>query len=127
MFLKSTLVVFLLLTSRTFVRGTSSIIHVKGSPHGILGIPLAETVPSLLADGADWVSPEYMIDQRTNPTQDTANAKKSFVGIAATYGRKGPWSECWRFVSCMSGLDYNLQACVPLMTRCPLVMTGTIT
>ena len=53
----------------------------------------------VLADGVDWVSPEYMIDQRTNPTQDTAGAKKSLVGIAGTYGRKGPWSKCWIFVS----------------------------
>ena len=52
-----------------------------------------------LADVADWVSPEYMIDQRTNPAQDTANAKKSLVGIAGTYGRKGPWSECLISVS----------------------------
>ena len=48
----------------------------------------------VVADGADWVSSEYMIDQRTNPIQDTAAARKSLVGIAGTYGRKGPWSEC---------------------------------
>ena len=105
MFLKSTLVVFLLLTSRIFIRGTLFYIFVKAPLRGVLRIWLTQTVPLLLADGADWVSPEYMIDQRTNPTQDTANAKKSFVGIAGTYGRKGPWSECWTFVYRTSGFD----------------------
>ena len=61
---------------------------------------LVKTVPLLLsADGTDWVSPEYMIDQRANPIQDTADAKKSLVGIAGTYGRKGPWSKCSTSVS----------------------------
>jgi len=57
-------------------------------------VSLTETAPLLvLADGADWVSPEYMVDQRTNPIKDTADAKKSLVGIAGTYGKKGPWSK----------------------------------
>ena len=60
-----------------------------------------------LADGTDWVSPEYMIDQRTNPIQDTANAKKSMISIAGTYGRKGPWSECLVSVFGVSREDYN--------------------
>lgn len=57
----------------------------------------------MLADGTDWVSPEYMVDQRTNPVQDTTDAKKSLVGIAGTYGRKGPWSKCPVFTSVRRG------------------------
>ena len=105
MLLKSTLVAFLLLTSQVLIRGTLFYIIARASLHGALRISLTQTVSLLSADGADWVSPEYMIDQRTNPTQDTANAKKSFVGIAGTYGKKGPWSESWRFVSRTSGFD----------------------
>lgn len=92
---KSTLVVFLLLTSQIFVRGMLFTIHIRGLQYEISRRHLLKRrLLFVLADGTDWVSPEYMIDQRTNPIQDTADAKKSLVGIAGTYGRRGPWSKC---------------------------------
>ena len=100
--LNSILAVFLLLTPRILVRGTTFNIHIQGLPHEV-GTSFTEITTSLvLGDVCDWVSPEYMIDQRTNPIQDTANAKKSLVGIAGTYGRKGPWSKCLVAVSGVS-------------------------
>ena len=91
---------FLLLTPWVSVRGKP----VNTRPW-VMTLHLATFVhradaTSVLADGTDWVSPEYLIDQRTNPIQDTASAKKSLISIAGTYGRKGPWSKCSVLVSC---------------------------
>jgi hypothetical protein len=103
MLFKGTLVAFLLLTPLVFVQGTTSDIHIQGSLCATSRCRSLNLHPlSVLADGTDWVSPEYLIDQRTNPIQDTASAKKSLVGIAGTYGRKGPWSKCLIRASCVS-------------------------
>ena len=46
------------------------------------------------ANGIGWVSPKWIIGQRTNPIQDITDAKKRLVVIAGTYGRKGHWGKC---------------------------------
>jgi len=78
-----------ILTSRIFVRGMPFDIHIRGLPHEISqDIACHGTAPSSVsANEADWASLGYVVDQRMDPIQATADAERSMVGISGTYER----------------------------------------